>query len=215
MPRSSSNGSAATCRRMRSPRSVTRCSAAATATGPRPTSRFRGCIDEQLAAHGARSVYVRGEGDARSDLDGQFESWFAKLAPLATKEFGVDSNFSRSADDEPLYKIEPVAPTAINASRCPRRRRADEGAGQHRTAKQERRQRLGPVDPAHRGAIAFRHQLPSRRSPQRGAAQRSGAGRFGGAPLRVPAGRPDPVAGRRRPPRAIAGRRYGVGRDGC
>jgi hypothetical protein len=72
-------------------------------------------IDEQLAAHGARSVYARGEGDARSDLDGQFESWFAKLAPLAMKEFGVDSNFSRSADDEPLYKIEPVAPTAVNA----------------------------------------------------------------------------------------------------
>src|SRR4030088_2264850 len=72
-------------------------------------------IDEQLAAHGARSVYARGEGDARSDLDGQFENWFAKLAPVATKEFGLESNFSRSADDEPLYKIEPVAPTAINA----------------------------------------------------------------------------------------------------
>src|SRR6266516_1131221 len=72
-------------------------------------------IDEQLAAHGARSVYGRGEGDARSDLDGQFESWFAKLAPLATKEFGIDSNFSRSTEDEPLYKIEPVAPSAVNA----------------------------------------------------------------------------------------------------
>src|SRR5580658_9945643 len=73
-------------------------------------------IDTQLAAHGARSVYARGEGDARSDLDGQFESWFTAMAPLATKEFGVDSNFSRSADDEPLYRIEPVAPTAINAA---------------------------------------------------------------------------------------------------
>jgi cytochrome P450 / NADPH-cytochrome P450 reductase len=72
-------------------------------------------IDEQLAAHGARGVYARGEGDARSDLDGQFESWFAKLAPLATKEFGLESNFSRSADDEPLYKIESVAPSAVNA----------------------------------------------------------------------------------------------------
>ena len=38
-------------------------------------------IDEQLAAHGARSVYARGEGDARSDLDGQFERWFAAAAP--------------------------------------------------------------------------------------------------------------------------------------
>jgi cytochrome P450/NADPH-cytochrome P450 reductase len=72
-------------------------------------------IDEQLAARGARSVYARGEGDARSDLDGQFESWFAKLAPLATKEFGIESNFSRSAEDEPLYNIEPVAPTVVNA----------------------------------------------------------------------------------------------------
>lgn len=30
------------------------------------------------------------------------------------KEFGVDSSFSRSADDEPLYQIEPVAPSAVN-----------------------------------------------------------------------------------------------------
>src|SRR6059058_2720241 len=72
-------------------------------------------IDEQLAAHGARSAYARGEGDARSDLDGQFESWLAKFAPLAMKEFGIESNFSRSDDDEPLYKIEPVAPTVVNA----------------------------------------------------------------------------------------------------
>ena len=38
-------------------------------------------IDQQLAAHGARGVYLRGEGDARDDLDGQFEGWFAKLNP--------------------------------------------------------------------------------------------------------------------------------------
>ena len=72
-------------------------------------------IDEQLAAHGGRSVYARGEGDARSDLDGDFESWFAKLAPLATKEFGVASEFSRTAEDEPLYRFEPVAATSVNA----------------------------------------------------------------------------------------------------
>ncbi len=72
-------------------------------------------IDEQLAAHGGRSVYMRGEGDARSDLDGEFESWFARLAPLATREFGIESNFGRSAEDEPLYRIEPVAPSAVNA----------------------------------------------------------------------------------------------------
>src|ERR1700710_142241 len=62
-------------------------------------------IDEQLAAHGAKSVYERGEGDARSDLDGQFESWVAKAAPASMKAFGVDSNLARRADDEPLYQI--------------------------------------------------------------------------------------------------------------
>ena len=72
-------------------------------------------IDEQLAARGGRSVYARGEGDARSDLDGQFENWFAKAAPHAVKEFGVDSSFTRSANDAPLYRIEPVAPSAVNA----------------------------------------------------------------------------------------------------
>jgi cytochrome P450/NADPH-cytochrome P450 reductase len=71
-------------------------------------------IDERMAAHGGRSVYARGEGDARGDLDGEFESWFAKLAPVATREFGVESAFRRSAEDEPLYKIEPVAPAAVN-----------------------------------------------------------------------------------------------------
>jgi len=72
-------------------------------------------IDEQLAGHGGRSVYVRGEGDARGDLDGAFESWFAKLAPLATRELGIESGFARSAEDQPLYRIEPLAPSAANA----------------------------------------------------------------------------------------------------
>jgi cytochrome P450 / NADPH-cytochrome P450 reductase len=72
-------------------------------------------IDGQLAAHGGRSLYARGEGDARSDLDGQFEKWFAAAAPAAMKEWGLTSNFSRSADDQPLYQVESVAPGAVNA----------------------------------------------------------------------------------------------------
>jgi cytochrome P450/NADPH-cytochrome P450 reductase len=72
-------------------------------------------IDDRLKAHGATNAYERGEGDAREDLDGQFESWFAKLRPLAVKEFGLDTGFERSADDEPLYRIEPVKPAAVNA----------------------------------------------------------------------------------------------------
>ncbi len=71
-------------------------------------------IDEQLAAHGARAVYPRGEGDARGDLDGQFQKWFPEAAKVATKEFGIDWNFTRTAEDEPLYAIEPVAQAAVN-----------------------------------------------------------------------------------------------------
>src|SRR5580693_4660974 len=56
-------------------------------------------IDEQLAAHGAHSVYARGEGDARSDLDGQFDGWFAKLSEAAVQALGLAATFSRSADD--------------------------------------------------------------------------------------------------------------------
>jgi cytochrome P450/NADPH-cytochrome P450 reductase len=71
-------------------------------------------IDEKLIAHGARAVYPRGEGDARSDLDGQFQKWFPEAAKVATKEFGIDWNFTRTAEDEPLYAIEPVAQGAVN-----------------------------------------------------------------------------------------------------
>ena len=66
-------------------------------------------IDEQMAAQGASRVFERGEGDAREDLDSQFESWFAKLGPVAVKELGIAGDFARSVDDEPLYRVEPVA----------------------------------------------------------------------------------------------------------
>ncbi len=72
-------------------------------------------IDEQMATHGAHSIYTRGEGDARSDLDGQFDGWFAKLSEAGVKAFGLASSFSRSADDEPLYRIEPMAPSAVSS----------------------------------------------------------------------------------------------------
>ena len=169
-------------------------------------------IDQQLTAHGARSVYARGEGDARSDLDGQFESWFAKAAPSATREFGLDSGITRSADDEPLYRIEPIAPSAVNTVVA-----LGGVAPMKLLVNTELQNKAGanpsePIDPPYRGAVACRRFLSRRRSPQRGSAQRPGAGRCGGAPLRLSARRPDPPAGRGRTARAIAGRRRGVGR---
>lgn len=72
-------------------------------------------IDERLAAHGAKAACPRGEGDARDDLDGQFENWFRSVSEIAVKEFGVETGLRREANDEPLYKIEPVAHSAANA----------------------------------------------------------------------------------------------------
>ena len=71
-------------------------------------------IDEQLAKHGAKAACARGEGDARDDLDGQFENWFTSLRALAVQEFGVKTGFARDANDEPLYKVEPVAQSVVN-----------------------------------------------------------------------------------------------------
>ena len=46
-------------------------------------------IDERLEALGARRIAPRGEGDAREDLDGQFQDWFKKLWPQVGKALGA------------------------------------------------------------------------------------------------------------------------------
>ncbi len=112
-------------------------------------------IDEQLSAHGARSVYARGEGDARGDLDGEFESWFAKAAPQAVREFGVDSSFSRSAEDEPLYRIEPLAPSAVGAIA------ALGGVSPMQVAINTELQNKSGADPSDRSTRHIEVQLPS------------------------------------------------------
>ena len=79
-------------------------------------------IDEQLAAHGARSVYARGEGDARSDLDGQFEKWFAGGRP------GRDQGIRHR------LRISPAAPTTIRSTRSSRWRRPPSTPSSRRAA---------------------------------------------------------------------------------
>lgn len=73
-------------------------------------------IDQRLTACGATNVYLRGEGDARGDIDGEFETWFAELRKLAVTLFNLDTDFGLGGADAPLYQIEPVAPSDAMAA---------------------------------------------------------------------------------------------------
>ena len=47
-------------------------------------------IDSRLAELGATRVMARGEGDARDDFDGQFQTWYAPLWSTLAKELKID-----------------------------------------------------------------------------------------------------------------------------
>ena len=73
-------------------------------------------IDERIAALGGERLAPRGEGDAREDLDGQFESWFAALRPVAARAFGLETGLDRETRSQPLYTVEPVTSHAASAA---------------------------------------------------------------------------------------------------
>ncbi|MEE2690044.1 MAG: cytochrome P450 [Pseudomonadota bacterium] len=71
-------------------------------------------IDERLEALGARRIAARGEGDAREDIDGQFQSWFEALWPQLGEAMGLKIDFTAPVEAEPLYKVEFVERIAAN-----------------------------------------------------------------------------------------------------
>jgi cytochrome P450 / NADPH-cytochrome P450 reductase len=71
-------------------------------------------IDDQLSKFGARRISGRGEGDAREDLDGEFQRWFATLRPLAAQEFNIDVDLVREPPTAPLYQVEIVPKPPVN-----------------------------------------------------------------------------------------------------
>ena len=65
---------------------------------------------------GRNRIAARGEGNAREDLDGQYEAWFAGLRPVAAQAFAVTGGLERETRAEPLYRVETVAPAIDNAA---------------------------------------------------------------------------------------------------
>ena len=65
-------------------------------------------IDELLAAKGAERIYARGEGDAKEDLDGHFQTWSDLLLPALADRLGVKLEADSNAAQEPLYQVQPV-----------------------------------------------------------------------------------------------------------
>ena len=66
-------------------------------------------IDERMEQLGATRIRARGEADAREDLDGQFQAWFAKLWPDLGKTLGLDIDFSEEIKADPLFEVEIVS----------------------------------------------------------------------------------------------------------
>ncbi len=71
-------------------------------------------IDERIAALGGLRIAPRGEGDARDDLDGQYEDWFAALRPKAAEAFGLQASLDRETRTQPLYSVEPALTQGAN-----------------------------------------------------------------------------------------------------
>ena len=65
-------------------------------------------IDEKLAEFGAQRMYVRGEGDAREDIDEDFRLWRAALWQKISKDLDLEFDAGAAADRSP-YEIEFVA----------------------------------------------------------------------------------------------------------
>jgi cytochrome P450/NADPH-cytochrome P450 reductase len=71
-------------------------------------------IDEKLEALGATRITTRGEGDARDDIDEQFERWSNGLLPEVAKALGLDIDLSGAAEAAPLYTVERLSALDTN-----------------------------------------------------------------------------------------------------
>lgn len=63
-------------------------------------------IDERMKVLGAHRLVERAEGDARDDLDGQFQTWLESLWPTLGDALDIGIDFTSPVAAEPLYKVE-------------------------------------------------------------------------------------------------------------
>ena len=62
-------------------------------------------IDTQLEAHGAHRMHARGEGDARSDFDGQFSEWYQELWSSLADGLGLGAESTTASTTEPRLQL--------------------------------------------------------------------------------------------------------------
>ncbi|HEY5784189.1 MAG TPA: flavodoxin family protein, partial [Microlunatus sp.] len=65
-------------------------------------------IDRQLEAHGGQRVRPRGEGDARSDFDGQFSEWYADLWTSLATTLKLTEEAHTASSTEPRLSLSMV-----------------------------------------------------------------------------------------------------------
>jgi cytochrome P450/NADPH-cytochrome P450 reductase len=66
-------------------------------------------IDTSLSEFGATRIYPRGEGDAKDDFDGQFQSWYASLWETLAENLSINMGTLGSKTQEPQYEVEIVS----------------------------------------------------------------------------------------------------------
>ena len=62
-------------------------------------------IDAQLEAHGAHRVHARGEGDARSDFDGQYSEWYSDLWSSLAESLALSTESTTVSVTEPRLRL--------------------------------------------------------------------------------------------------------------
>ena len=63
-------------------------------------------IDAALERLGATRISDRAEGDARDDIDEQFDAWATDLWPAVGQALALDMEFADAAEAAPLYQVE-------------------------------------------------------------------------------------------------------------